>query len=164
MQFLNKAYLLIGGNVGDMILHLHQATELLNLECGKIDALSSIYETAAWGNVYQPPFLNQALLLKTPFTAPALMTKLLLIEEKMGRKRLEKYGPRLIDIDILLFNNEIHESASLTIPHPELQNRMFALIPLAEIAGGFVHPVFKKSISRLLQECKDELEVVKLDK
>lgn len=77
---------------------------------------------------------------------------------------MEKYGPRLIDIDILLFNDETHHSISLTIPHPELPNRLFALIPLAEIAGEIIHPVFKKSVSQLLQECGDELKVVKLDR
>ena len=163
MQCSNKAYLLIGGNVGNMFEHFQQAIELLNLECGKVVQLSSVYETAAWGNIDQPAFLNQALLLETSFSAVALMPKLLSIEEKMGRKRLSKYGPRLIDIDILLYNDEVHDTAELKTPHPELQNRLFALIPLAEIAAEKMHPVLNKTISQLREECGDELKVERRD-
>ena len=162
MQFINKAYLLIGGNVGNMFLHLHQSVSFLNNECGKVTSYSSVYETAAWGNEDQPPFLNQALELETIYPAEALMPKLLLIEERMGRKRISKYGPRIIDIDILLFNEDIINKPGLVIPHEELQNRLFALIPLAEIAGNMQHPVLKKSIHQLVKECDDKLKVEKV--
>ena len=89
------------------------------------------------------------------------MTQVLEIEKFMGRERKEKYGPRVIDIDILLFNNEQYDLPFLKIPHPEMQNRRFALIPLAEIAGDIQHPVLKKSIGQLLKECPDKLEVKK---
>jgi 2-amino-4-hydroxy-6-hydroxymethyldihydropteridine diphosphokinase len=79
----------------------------------------------------------------------------------MGRKRKEKYEPRLIDIDILLFNNEVYNDPFLKIPHPEIQNRLFALMPLDEIASNIVHPVFKKTIAQLLKECPDKLNVKK---
>ena len=81
--------------------------------------------------------------------------------EKMGRIRIEKFGPRIIDIDILFFNTEIHNTSSLKLPHPELKNRRFALLPLAEIAPDFIHPVLKKSINELLKECPDTLPVKK---
>jgi len=163
MQFINKAYLLIGGNVGNMFLHFKQAVNLINEECGKVSKTSATYETAPWGNIDQAPFLNQALELDTVFTAETLMPKLLRIEERMGRKRLLKYGPRIIDIDILLFNHDIIHQPGLTIPHPELQNRLFALVPLSEIAGNLEHPVFKKTINQLVRECSDVLPVNKIE-
>ena len=90
------------------------------------------------------------------------MRKVLKIEEEMGRVRKEKLGPRIIDIDILLFENEIHDLRFLKIPHPEMQNRRFVLVPLAEINSTLQHPVLKKSIAELLEECPDNLEVKKI--
>jgi len=130
---MNKAYLLMGGNVGDTRKSLLQATAILEAECGTITRKSSIYITAPWGKADQQNFLNQALLLTTNLSAKELMSSILQIEEKMGRQRLEKNGPRVIDIDILLFNDVIVEDRLLTIPHPALQYRRFALIPLAEL-------------------------------
>ena len=120
-----------------------------------------MYETAAWGKTNQPSFLNQALELDTSLTAAQLIRCLLKTEKMMGRVRVEKYGPRIIDIDILLFNNEIHNNHLLKLPHPEMQNRRFALLPLAEIAPDVMHPVLNKSIVELLNECPDLLEVKK---
>jgi len=161
MQYTNKAYLLTGGNKGDRLLYLQQALDLLNEHGGKVVNQSPVYETAAWGNEQQSAFLNQALELDSMLRAGELMTKLLRIEAQMGRQRLERYGPRTIDVDILLFNNDVHDTPELIIPHPELQNRRFVLQPLSDIAADFIHPVLKKSISQLLQECPDELPVKK---
>lgn len=158
---MNKAYLLTGSNLGDRETQLALARELIGEKCGTISAASALYETAAWGNTDQPAFLNQALELSTELLARQLIRKLLKIEKQMGRVRKEKYGPRLIDIDILLFNDERHNYSFLKLPHPEMQNRRFALLPLAEIAPGIIHPVLKKDIATLLVECKDELPVKK---
>jgi len=158
---MNKAYLLIGGNIGDREKNLTRAIELLNENCGTVVANSSIYETAAWGNTDQQDFLNKAILLETQLSADQLMSSLLQVEEKMGRKRNEKFGPRTIDLDILLFNNEVHHTQHIKIPHPELPNRRFALAPLVEIAENRVHPVLKKTISVLLKETNDKLPVKK---
>ena len=158
---MNTAYLLTGGNLGERVHNLATARELVAAQTGNIIAASSLYETAAWGNTDQPAFLNQAIMIETPLNARQLIRRILKIEKKMGRVREEKYGPRLIDIDILLFNNEKHNYQFLKLPHPEMQNRRFALLPLAEIAPEIIHPVLKKTITELLQECKDELEVKK---
>ncbi len=159
---MNTAYLLTGGNMGDREKNLADAREHIHLQCGEIAAVSSLYETAAWGNTDQPSFLNQALQIKTGLSARQLMRRLLKIEKTMGRVRKEKYGPRIIDIDILLFNNETHNYPLLKLPHPEMQNRRFALLPLAEIAPGIIHPVLKKTITELLDRVKDDLLVRKI--
>ena len=159
---MNRAYLLIGGNVGDRKKNLTNARELLNDRCGSIVKTSSIYETAAWGKTDQPSFLNQALEFDTSLNARQLIRCILKVEKAMGRTRKEKYGSRNIDIDILLFNNEIHNYSFLKLPHPEMQNRRFALMPLAEMAPDVIHPVFNRSIKELLKECPDDLEVKKM--
>ena len=159
---MNKAFLLTGGNLGDRQLHLARARELISSQCGTILAASSLYETAAWGNTDQPSFLNQALEIETPVNARQLIRRILKIDKLMGRIRTEKYGPRLIDIDILLFNNEKHNYPFLNLPHPEMQNRLFALLPLAEIAPGIVHPVLDKTVEQLIVECPDQLAVKKI--
>lgn len=158
---MNTAYLLTGGNLGDREKNLAAAKEHIHLQCGKIISASALYETAAWGKTDQPPFLNQALEIQTALNARQLMRRILKVEKLMGRERKEKYGPRVIDIDILLFNNERHNYPLLKLPHPEMQNRRFALLPLAEIAPGIVHPVLNKTIKKLLDECADELAVKK---
>lgn len=147
--------------MGDREAYLGEALKLLREQCGEISKTSSFYETSAWGNTNQPAFLNQALELQTTLNAPQLIRKILKIEKTIGRVRKEKYGPRTIDIDILLFNTDIYDLTFLKVPHPEMQNRRFALLPLNEIAADVIHPVFHKTVSQLLQECPDELEVKK---
>jgi len=163
MTIMNKAYLLIGGNLGNREENLSKAVDLINEQCGNITKTSSLYETAAWGVTEQPLFLNQALEISTSLNAKQLMRKALAIEKTMGRVRKEKFGPRIIDIDILFYENEVHDLSFLKIPHPELQNRRFVLVPLAEINSEFQHPVLKKTVAQLLEECPDNLEVKKIN-
>lgn len=158
---MNKAYLLTGGNLGDREQNLATARQFIEEQCGQVVKASSIYETAAWGKNDQPPFLNQVLEIETKLTPRQLLKKILAIETKIGRIRKEKYGPRLIDIDILLFKDSVYNYPALKIPHPELQNRRFALVPLAEIAPTLMHPIFKKAIAELLADCPDTLEVAR---
>jgi len=159
---MHRAYLLLGSNQGDRINFLVKAMEALG-QLGKLSARSAVYETAAWGKSDQPPFLNQAVELETALSPEALLTSTLQIEKKLGRERLERYGPRTIDIDILLFNDLMHESPTLKIPHPELINRRFALTALAEIAGDRIHPFLNKKIGLLLIQCPDPLLVKRID-
>ena len=159
---MNQAYLLIGGNQGNRHRFLQQSIEEIRLHCGKIVSLSSVYETAAWGKEDQPPFLNQALELETVLEPLELLVCLLEIEKTMGRERTVKFGPRIIDIDILFFNDWILDMDRLTIPHPQLANRRFALEPLNEIAPRWMHPVLHQTVHRLLMDCKDSLDVKKL--
>lgn len=159
---MNTAYLLIGGNVGNRKNNLQKAIQLINESCAEIIEQSSIYQTAAWGVTDQPDFFNQVLVLQTALQPQQLLTQLLLIEEKMGRIRTIKMGPRTIDIDILLMNDLIINSPSLTLPHPALPQRKFALIPLNEVAPTLIHPVEKKTITALLQLCTDTLNVQKI--
>ena len=159
---MNITYLLIGGNLGNRQENLATARFLIGKHCGQITRESSIYETAPWGKSDQPGFLNQALEVNTELNARQLIRRILKVEKIMGRVRREKMGPRIIDIDILLFNNEIQDIPFLKLPHPEMQYRRFVLIPLSEIAPEIVHPVLNKNISQLLHDCADELDVKKI--
>jgi 2-amino-4-hydroxy-6-hydroxymethyldihydropteridine diphosphokinase len=159
---MNTAYLLIGGNLGDRKQNLAQAISLINDQCGLVITSSSIYETAAWGKTDQPSFLNQALKISTRLNARQLIRRILRIEKNMGRIRAEKLGPRIIDIDIIFFEGEIHNLRFLQVPHPQMQHRKFVLMPLVEINPSLYHPVLKKTISHLLKECTDKLDVMKI--
>lgn len=159
-----STYLLIGTNMGQRDANLQLATELLEKQVGKLTKSSSIYETAAWGKENQPGFLNQVLAFETNLKPAELLEKILQIEQQMGRQRLEKWGSRIIDIDILYFNEKIINQKNLQIPHPYLQDRRFTMVPLAEIAPDFTHPVLKKNNKQLLEICEDRLEVNPFEK
>lgn len=158
---MRTAYLLIGGNMGNRAAYLQQAMDEIEANCGIITRRSSLYETEAWGLTDQPSFYNQALVLESLLDPEPLMQTLLAIEERMGRLRTVKMGPRVIDIDILLIDDLILNTAALVLPHPALAERRFALLPLSEVAADLVHPVLHKNIGRLLDECKDTLNVHK---
>jgi 2-amino-4-hydroxy-6-hydroxymethyldihydropteridine diphosphokinase len=141
-------YLSLGSNVGDREAHLREAQDRLGAT-GLVAIASSVYETAPVEFTEQPWFLNCVIALETAQTPQQLMTSILKIEEAMGRRRLQKKGPRIIDIDILLFGDTVLNSQEVTIPHPAMHERRFVLEPLAEIAPEVRHPVLKKTILEL---------------
>ncbi|GAB2954151.1 2-amino-4-hydroxy-6-hydroxymethyldihydropteridine diphosphokinase [Hymenobacter coalescens] len=157
--FAHTAYLLLGSNLGERVVTLHRALLALAEQAGKIVAVSGVYETAAWGNEGQPSFLNQAVRLGTDLTPQQLLDVCQRVEAELGRERLEPWGPRTLDVDILLYDDLVLESEHLTIPHPRLPERMFALVPLADIATTLVHPKLQKSVADLLADCPDRLPV-----
>lgn len=159
---MNKTYLLLGSNMGDSQQQLLTAIKIITKQIGQVTRQSSLYATAAWGNKNQPDFLNQVIIVTTTLTAIQTIENILLIEKEMGRVRTTKNAPRIIDIDILFFNKEIITEKILTVPHPEIENRRFVLIPLNELSTNFLHPVSKKSMHTLLNDCTDTLEVKKL--
>ena len=157
-----KAYLLLGSNLGDRLQFLQRAQMAIQQYCGKVNAVSSVYQTAAWGLTNQPDFYNQVVVIDTALHPEKLMLQLLQIEEDLGRIRTIKFGARTIDIDILLIDDLVLQSPVITIPHVALPQRRFALLPLAEVAPQLWHPVEKKTITALLNECIDALDVQKI--
>ena len=158
---MNKIYLLLGSNQQNPQKQLLLSQKLIAKKIGPIKRKSSIYQTAAWGNTYQPDFLNQVIIVETKLPAQQTMQIILQIEKKMGRLRTVKNAPRIIDIDILFFNKEIINEKKLTVPHPQLQNRRFVLVPLNELSPNLKHPVIKKTIHQLFIHCPDKLNVKK---
>jgi 2-amino-4-hydroxy-6-hydroxymethyldihydropteridine diphosphokinase len=158
----NRIFLLLGTNLGDRRTNLKNAVDEIARSVGAVLMPSSIYQTAAWGKLDQPDFYNQVVEMETSLSGIELLETILGIESKLGRERKEKWGERLIDIDILLMGDRIIQTERLVVPHPQLADRKFTLIPLAEIAPNVIHPVLQKRIGDLLIECKDPLPVHKL--
>jgi 2-amino-4-hydroxy-6-hydroxymethyldihydropteridine diphosphokinase len=156
---MNIVYLLIGGNLGDRWQNLADCRDLLESQIGEVDMQSRIYETAAWGKVDQNDFLNQVLVIRTMLDPQSVLKKIHSIEQYLGRVRHEHWGERLIDIDILFYNDDIVNSPLLKIPHPQIPFRKFTLTPLMEIAPELVHPLLHKTIWQLYQNCNDKLPV-----
>jgi 2-amino-4-hydroxy-6-hydroxymethyldihydropteridine diphosphokinase len=150
--------ILLGSNLGDRLANLKQAIASI-ASFSSILQHSNIYQTAAWGNTDQADFLNQAIEIQTHQTAENLMQALLAIESQMGRVRLQKWEPRIIDLDIIFYESAIHNSDFIQIPHPEMQKRAFVLKPLLDIIPNFEHPILKQTITQLWEKCPDQLEV-----
>lgn len=163
MSSLHKVYLLLGSNMGNRSELLSNALKEIESHAGKILKTSSVYETAPWGVTNQNDYLNQAVLIETSLAPLSLFSELKEIEREAGRTDQKKYAPRTLDIDILFYDDLVLNSEELTIPHPKIQLRKFVLVPLKEIAQELIHPVFKKSVSLLLIECDDTLDVKKIE-
>lgn len=152
-------YLLLGTNLGDRIQMLNRAIDLIAERVGTVVLQSSLYETAPWGVTDQPDYLNQVLTVDTKLKPEELLVQTQAIEQELGRVRLAKWGARVIDIDILYYDQFILQTDTLTIPHPFLHQRRFTLVPLDEVAPDFIHPILHKTTRELLAECEDRSEV-----
>jgi len=164
MERIDGVYLLIGTNLGNRMQNLRMAVRKISEQGEVIKCVSSVYETAAWGETNQPDFYNIALELESARSPLDLLKLLQTIEAEMGRIRIRRWEERIIDIDILYYSNQVVSLPELAIPHPEIQNRRFALEPLNEIAANFSHPVLNETNKSLLLACEDELDVKNLGK
>lgn len=157
-------YILLGSNLGDRKDFLTQARKAIEQQCGKLLAISHLFETAPWGFKSNDWFLNQVVEIETDLTAIQLLEKLLTIEISLGRTRTTvQYSSRNIDIDLLYFGDQVFNSTKLVVPHPRLHLRKFTLLPLCEIAPSFIHPVSQKSQLELLHQLNDESVVRRLE-
>jgi len=158
---MQTCYILLGSNLGDRVRNLQAAREQINSRIAQIIKVSSLYQSESWGFETTDIFLNQVIEAKTDLDPDTLLDQLLNLETLLGRKRHGHgfYTSRLIDLDILFYENLIISKNGLVIPHPLLHKRRFVLTPLGEIAPDWVHPVFNKNINELLQECDDRLKV-----
>jgi 2-amino-4-hydroxy-6-hydroxymethyldihydropteridine diphosphokinase len=159
---MDGIYLLLGSNLGDKRETINQAIESIR-SFAPIITKSHIYETAAWGKTDQPSFYNQVILVNSILNPRDFLQSLQQIELDLGRRRFEKWGERTIDIDILYFGNSVIDLENLSVPHPEIQNRRFTLVPMNEIAPDFVHPIFQITQAKLLDDCNDNLQVTKTE-
>ncbi len=147
--------------MGDSEQLLCAAINLIEKDIGKITKSSSTYRTAAWGKEDQPDFLNQIIIVSSSLAPSIILNKIFAIEKEMGRVRTTRNAARVIDIDILFYNDDIINTEKLIVPHNQIQNRRFVLVPLAEIAPFYKHPLFKKTATELLLICPDKLNVQK---
>jgi len=156
---LDQCILHLGSNTGNPEHNIEMAEVMIAIRIGMILQKSNIYYTEPWGNKNQNYFLNLALKVSTNKSPEEILQAISIIENKMGRERIEKWGPRLIDIDIIFYGDAIIKNDCLEIPHPALSNRNFVLVPLMDICPDFIHPESKKSINEIFLESTDEGKV-----
>lgn len=155
-----ESFIALGSNLGDREDNLRRAIEMISRQMS-LTEMSSVYETEPMYNESQNWFLNCVVSVETNLKPRDLLERLQNMEHEMGRKRTERYGPRLIDLDILFYDDEIVSEPGLEIPHPKITERLFVLMPLAEISPDLVHPVLKKRITELVDILKSDKKVVK---
>tara|TARA_B110001469_G_C9398697_1_gene205054 strand:- start:85 stop:570 length:486 start_codon:yes stop_codon:yes gene_type:complete len=157
---MNLAYLQLGSNLGDRLELISNAVKCIKENVGTLLSFSKIYLSTPWRVEGQQSYLNQIIEIETNLSAEDLLISVLKIEKDLGRVRIEKWGERLIDIDIIFFNDEIIETPNLCIPHKHMHERNFVLIPLNEIIPFYIHPKYNKTVSALLEQSKDSEKVI----
>lgn len=161
---MHQVFLGIGGNIGDKRKNFQQVHVLIEKKLGKVLKKSSVYETPPWGFQSEDAFWNEVMLIETKLEAEEVLWRINEIEAFFGRKRgKERYSSRQMDIDILYFNDEYFETKTLIIPHPKIQERRFVLIPLAEIAPDFKHPLLRMNSLEMLGNCLDKSMIKKIN-
>jgi 2-amino-4-hydroxy-6-hydroxymethyldihydropteridine diphosphokinase len=161
---MNVVFLGLGTNLGDRSKNLSDAVSGINEQIGEVVKISSVYETEPWGFKAESQFLNIVIKVETRLNPSAVLEAILRFELSSGRVRGEnQYSSRIIDIDILFFEDMVIDLIDLKVPHPKLHERKFVLVPLCEIAPELVHPVLKKTVAALLEECEDGSEVRKIN-
>ena len=159
------SYILLGSNMGDKLVLLNNAIEIIESRCGKVIRMSSLYESEPWGFVSDENFVNQAICIETELSAHDLLKELLKIESELGRVRKENqvgYASRPIDLDVIYYGDMINNDDFLTLPHPRLHLMRFVLEPLCEIASDVKHPTLKSTNKELLEKCNDECKVYRI--
>ena len=157
------AYIGIGSNLGDKIAHCEKAiSEILNIDRHRLLSRSSLFNTRPIGYTAQDWFVNGVIKIETDLEPLDLYRVLKAIEIRLGRKETFQWGPRIIDLDLLLFDDRRIETEELQVPHPRLHERQFVLIPLSEIDQNLIHPVLKKTVGELLEEIKEDQGVEKI--
>jgi 2-amino-4-hydroxy-6-hydroxymethyldihydropteridine diphosphokinase len=157
------AYIGIGSNLGDKIAHCEKAiSEILNIDCHRLLSRSSFFKTRPIGYIAQDRFVNGVIKIETDLEPIDLFRTLKAIEIRLGREETFRGGPRVIDLDLLLFDDQRIETEELQVPHPRLHERQFVLIPLAEIDPNLIHPVLKKTVGELLEEIEEDQGVEKI--
>ncbi|WP_396143135.1 2-amino-4-hydroxy-6-hydroxymethyldihydropteridine diphosphokinase [Flavobacterium sp.] len=165
MNQQHQVILSLGSNQGNRLENIEHCIDLLHQEVGTVVKVSSLFESDSWG-FSSDSFYNCAVLIHTHKNPQKLLKNILKVEKKLGRVRTESsdYQPRVIDVDMISFDDEIIESESLQIPHKHLQDRLFVLLPMMEVVSDWTHPISQKSISDILKDCKDEGNCVKISK
>ena len=156
---VEKCYVLFGSNMGDKEAIFAQACQLINNRCGQVVKISSAYESEPWGFEAEEWFLNRVIVMETELSPMDLLQQLLVIEMELGRVRhpeIQGYSSRTADLDLLYYGSRVIQTEKLTVPHPRLHLRRFALVPLCEVAPDFKHPVFKLTQKELLGQCTDD--------
>ena len=159
---MEKCYVLFGSNMGDKEAIFAQACLYINNRCGRVVKVSAAYESEPWGFEAEEWFLNRVIVLETALSPMDLLQQLLDIERELGRVRhpeIKGYTSRTADLDLLYYGSRIIQTEALTVPHPRLHLRRFALVPLCEVAPDFKHPVFKLTQEELLEQCPDDCAV-----
>jgi len=161
---MSKVFLGIGGNIGNKEIIFNKVYLFIENNLGRIITKSSMYESPPWGFHAEENFWNQVLLIETTLSPEKLLQKIHIIEKAFGRKRKKKhYNSREMDIDILYYDDIFMETEKLIIPHPLIQQRLFVLVPLTEIAPDFKHPLLRLTNQQMLENCKDESVIKKVE-